>query len=237
MIDLGHILVPTGASEGSRRAVRHALAVAERRGATVTALRRLPEGQATTRPADLVVLEGSEWGRGGGQRAAAEAALRAPGVPVLVITPQSRRGPEPEGFHRIVCAVDLGSSVGRAAEYAVGLAAEDAHLTLVHVLEGFPPEEVEAARAGLDLGVYWSYRDAHARESLGELAAACGHRCRTGLSVTSGEPWLEILDVAAARDADLIVIEAPRGAAIPPGGTASRLVEQAACPVLLVPRR
>jgi nucleotide-binding universal stress UspA family protein len=190
-----------------------------------------------------------EYGEGAGEilrQAAATRAdmivttsvLRKATLPLLAVTPRCRRVP-PAAFQRIVCGLDLSPSSAAALQYAVAMAGDspEACLTLVHVLEGFPHQEVAAGQAGADLGLYWRYREGHARASLGELATSRAGACQTEVIVSSGNPWLEILDVAVERSADLIVVgahgDAPAGHL---GGTADRLARESACPVLVVPR-
>jgi universal stress protein A len=197
--------------------------------------------QALATRADLVVVDGHGWPLPDASegRELAAALLDRAAVPVLVVSPLSRRYPQDGGFRRIVCAVDLSPASGPSLDLAAALAAADppAELALLHVLEGFPPHEVAAAEAGSDLGLYWRYRESHAREGLGELAAMHARCCRAELMVSTGQPWLEILDVAGEKDADLIVVGSRRfGDPRARGATASRLVPQAACPVLIVPR-
>jgi nucleotide-binding universal stress UspA family protein len=159
--------------------------------------------------------------------------------PVLVVTPRCGPPPANAAFRRIVCALDFSLASPPALKRAVAMAGNSpsARLILVHVLEGFPHRDVAAGEAGADLGLYWTYREGHARTSLEELAERHAGACQTEVIVSSGQPWLELLDVTAERSADLVVVGSHRtGPPATESSTAARLARQAACPVLVVPR-
>jgi nucleotide-binding universal stress UspA family protein len=194
-------------------------------------------------PADVVVM--GTHGRGGFERwvlgSVTEKVLRKAPCPVLTVPPPAE-GLHPSGavlFRRIVCPVDFsGASLG-ALGHALKLAEEScAEITVLHVLE-WPVEDEPGARiAGFDVPEFRRYLEKDAREKLrGIVPEEARNWCRPRQEVVGGRPWREILRVAEARQADLVVMGVrgrnPVDIALF-GSTTQHVVRGARCPVLVV---
>jgi nucleotide-binding universal stress UspA family protein len=182
--------------------------------------------------ADLLVM--GTHGRSGFGRlmmgSVAEEVFRQAACPVLTIGPKVlAQAPREAQFKEIIFATDL-SPESLAAPYALSLAQEfQARLTLVHVA----PRD---AQLGID-----SERIIEELNSLVPVDAKMW--CRLEYTVKFGLPAAGILDAAAEKHADLIVLGV-RSAAGHVGAathaaaaTAHSVVSSAACPVLTVRER
>jgi nucleotide-binding universal stress UspA family protein len=158
----------------------------------------------------------------------AEEIFRSVRCPVLTVGPKAR----PEGeemFQRIVFATDFSPHSLRAAQYAVSIAEEhDSRITLLHVvnrLEGNSPHAVIQARD-------------QALEQLRMLVSQDAEAwCSPEYVVEFGNPAEQIVQTARSRDAGLIVMgvkHAEPMASHTLWATASRVVQNAPCPVLTV---
>ncbi|RMG87399.1 MAG: universal stress protein [Candidatus Dadabacteria bacterium] len=141
-------------------------------------------------------------------------------------------------IRQILVAVDLSDDGASVCTFAKTLAATiGADLTAVYVVESLPEGLMgldlpalrsEDAVPELEQEALRALRD-HALANLGE---------GVGLHVTAGDPAEEILRVASARNADLVVLgnHGRRGLARALyGSTVQRVVEAARFPVLAVP--
>jgi nucleotide-binding universal stress UspA family protein len=191
---------------------------------------------AESLPADLVVM--GTHGRAGFEYlvlgSVAEQVLRRAPCPVLTVGLESRPPLRAGSFFRILCATDLSDSSADTVAFALALAEEQqSELTLLHVLEGLQlyedvpelehlrrrPEEV--ARARLAAAVPPAVRD----------------WCSVRELVTVGRPHHEVLRVAAASGADVVVMGSRGRDGIGRmlfGSTSQRVVRGAGCPVLTV---
>src|ERR1700683_2501055 len=184
---------------------------------------------------DLVVM--GTRGRSGISKlllgSVAEEVFRHASCPVLTVGPHSPAEPRNTGeFNRILFATDFSPEADAAAPYSVSLAQEyQARLTMLHV--------ISEPKVG-DL------------VSSPELISSCSNLlrnlvppaallwCNPEYVVETGTTADKILEVAATRKADLIVlgIRHPRG--IPgaaehlPIATAHKIVSHAECPVLTI---
>jgi nucleotide-binding universal stress UspA family protein len=173
----------------------------------------------------------------------AEELFRLAACPVLTVGPAVPDDPKDVGqVHQILFATDFGEASLRALPHAIALARGDkAKLILLHILSPIPP---------LDSGPYW-----YARKDLLEQREPARHQTLEKLAelvpaetVLSSAPECVvlfdfvahgILDVAAERKADLIVMGV-RHAAFRWGSThmswtlAHEIVCHANCPVLTV---
>lgn len=220
-------------------------------------------GAAEERGADLICIGGMRHRRGGA-RFGANLPLRVMArsrLPLLVVPPG---GLAQSGRH-VLAAIDDRPDDAVVLQTAVGAsAAPGARLDVVHVLSpelhlfvrAVRPEEHDAAHSvrGLELiasPARHRIRDeahllrlAHAwiERQLDAAGAAGGGVADTGTHVRVGDPGQEIVRLARARHADLIVIgrggpalDATAGAARLPVGSSARLVSWAApCPVLVL---
>jgi nucleotide-binding universal stress UspA family protein len=194
-------------------------------------------------PADLIVM--GTHGRTGLHRAllgsVAERMLRVAPCPVLTVGAhqgEARNGPL---FRRVVCATDLTASSRQTVDMALSLAEENlAGVTLLHVVadpddtrgdvHAPPPESGGRLRTPID----------RTAERLFRLGLPARPFCAVDERVQTGTAWKEILGVAQAAHADLLVIGARKVGAsrrLFLGSTANEIVRRASCPVLVVPEK
>lgn len=196
---------------------------------------------ALSNESDLIVI--GTHGRRGYKRlllgSVTEAVLREAPCPVLTVPPQARAGVSPEvTFKRIVCPVDFSPSALQALGFALDLARQaDGLVTLVHVVEWLAEEEPRAS-AHFNIPEYRRHMVADAEERLHRLVA---EESRTWVEIDNlivfGRAHREILRVAEAKPADLIVMGAQGRGALGLalfGSTTQEVVRGATCPVLTV---
>lgn len=197
---------------------------------------------ARTLPADLLVM--GTHGRGGFERlvlgSVAEKVLRKACCPVFTV-PQPAEGVPagtPPLFRRILCAVEFSPSSMKALDYALSVAQEaNASLTVVHVVEWSPDDEVREHRH-FDVPGYRRYLEEEAR---GLLRRAIPEEARLWCEphevVAVGKAHQEILHAAREAKADLIVMGVQgRGAAdlMLFGSTTHHVIRESQCPVLTI---
>jgi nucleotide-binding universal stress UspA family protein len=197
--------------------------------------------EATALPADLIVT--GTHGRSGFEHlllgSVAEKVLRRADCPVLTVGQGPRPMAKRHCFRRIVCGVDFTEDSTRTVRFALSLAEEDeAHVTLLHVLEGLPEASI-LGRTDLPVPGGGPLRRDLEAMALQWLRQAVLDEPRNFSEVKErvavGKAYHEILRVAAEEQADLIVLGAhARG---PLGGrsfgsTSSHVVREASCPVL-----
>lgn len=142
------------------------------------------------------------------------------------LTPESSRG---DGMSAcIVCGVDGSREAGKAAALAARLA-RDLHsrAVLVHVQE-------RASRLPRPGRGRWR------RRMLKATSSGCCFPGDTQFRLRTGDPTSELLDAAREEDAELLVVSTGGlGAASPVllGGTATALMCDSPCPVVVVPTR
>jgi nucleotide-binding universal stress UspA family protein len=194
-------------------------------------------------PADMLVM--GTHGRGGFERwvlgSVTEKVLRKAPCPVLTVPPPAG-GLHPSGavlFRTIVCPVDFSEASLAALRHGLKLAEESgAEITVLHVLEWLVEDEPGARIAGFDVPEFRRYMEKDAREKLHRaVPEEARHWCRPREEVVGGRPWREILRVAEARQADLVVMGV-RGRhpvdIVLFGSTTHHVVRGARCPVLVV---
>ena len=189
--------------------------------------------------ADLVVL--GTHGRTGAQRfllgSVAEQIFRRSCCPVLTVGPAVRTSAHRGGrFHRILFATDYTAASVAAAPYAVSMAeSNEARLVLLHVA---PPIEPARTERKTELSV---------AEMIQKLYDTVPPEAQLSIppevAIEYGAPAEKIIDAAAQRSADLIVLGV-RGAQghLPSAthverATAHEVVAHAPCPVLTVRER
>jgi nucleotide-binding universal stress UspA family protein len=144
----------------------------------------------------------------------------------------------PVRFERILCPVDFSEASIRALAYATALAEEtDASLLALHVIE-IPPEWGERGMSG-HVNVD-QVRAAAEAESLRRLRSLIPEDARTYCTVQTaveeGAAYKQILKVAGAREANLIVmgVHGHGGiGALFSGSTTARVIRGTACPVIV----
>lgn len=198
--------------------------------------------QAEELPADLVVM--GTHGRGGLEHlflgSVAEKLIRRLPCPVLTVCHEEGRTWEAPGLiTRILCATDFSETSAEALQLALAFAdQQQAHVTLLHVIEGVPdfgdPTYIALPYMGpmrQDLE-----KEAQARlRRMVEVAAEQGARIEA--RVAFGRAYKEILRIAADDRADLVVVGAQGHGVIEhmlSGSNAQQVIRGATCPVLTV---
>ncbi len=160
----------------------------------------------------------------------AEKIFRLAPCPVLTVGPHvSTQVPAEAEPRHILYATDFTPTAERAAAYALSLAQEhQAHLTLTH-----------AVRETTDSSAHHkALLQSFFRKRLREMVPSDADLwCEPEFVVAFGSPADSILQVAADRQADLIVLGVRRSANFPghlPPATAYKVVCEAHCPVLTV---
>ena len=160
----------------------------------------------------------------------AEQVLRSVNLPVITVGPEAHLAVENGAQQRVVLhATTLRETSRPSAALACTIAAnQNAKLVLLHVL---PPAD-EMMREGLPTGL-----DSLAMRELRQLAAETGAGCCLEVEplVIHGNPTIEILAEAAARNASLIVLGATKRSAfeyLTRDRTIYRVLAHARCPVL-----
>jgi nucleotide-binding universal stress UspA family protein len=192
--------------------------------------------QATASPADLIVI--GTHGLEGFDRlmlgSVAEKVLRKATCPVMTVPPAlATTGTVP--YTRLLCPVDFSESSLTALRFAISLAKEsDAHLTLLHVIDVPPDDELLMER--FDAPEFRRYVDEQARRRLEALVTDDVREwCQPETKVSYGKPYRQILEMAASEDADLIVIGVRGRNPVDLtlfGSTTNHVVRHASCPVL-----
>jgi nucleotide-binding universal stress UspA family protein len=165
--------------------------------------------EATRTHADLIVI--SSHGRSGIRKmffgSTTERVLRETAVPVL-ITPDSRPPVSSLSdiarfINRIIAPIDLTSASAHQLTVAAGLAeALSLPLIVAHVLEPiFVPYSVRVAIPGVDAA-----RRTDAMEKVSSMTASIASRVHVESIVAMGDPSEEIITLAEARRANLIVM-------------------------------
>jgi nucleotide-binding universal stress UspA family protein len=174
-----------------------------------------------------------------------EKVLRKATCPVLTVPPRAySRAQLP--FRHLLCAVDFSDASLDAVRSALSLSEESgASLTLLHVLE-WPWDEPPAPsieelprEQGVALAEFRRYLENSAGKRLDSLIPESNSISRIATKLRSGKPYLQILDVAAEEQADLIVIGVhgrnPVDLALF-GSTTNQIARRAMCPVLTLRR-
>jgi len=191
--------------------------------------------------ADLVVM--GTHGRSGFERlllgSVTEKVLRKASCPVMAVPPPVvSAGKLP--YTRLLCPVDFSESSEAALQFAASLAEEaDAHLTIVHVFDWQPDDDLMMAR--FDTVEHYAAIERQAHERLERLLTDdLRVWCKPETVTVRGKPYREILALADAKATDLIVLGVrgrnPIDVALF-GSTVNQVVRRARCPVLTVPAR
>jgi nucleotide-binding universal stress UspA family protein len=203
--------------------------------------------RALALPADLIVM--GTHGVSGFERlvlgSVTEKVLRKAVCPVLTVPPLAHATSRIP-FNRLLCAVDFSDSSLAALQSAVSLAQEaDARLTVLHVIEWpweEPPppklEELPFEQASA-LAEYRRYCEKAAAKRLETLVPDNIRSYPPSTLVRHGQPYVQILEVAADQGSDVIVIGVRGRNALDMmmfGSTANQIVRRATCPVLTLRR-
>jgi nucleotide-binding universal stress UspA family protein len=172
----------------------------------------------------------------------AEKVLRKAPCPVLVVPPHAPvdAGSVSPVFKRIVCAIDFSAGSLLALNHALAFAQEaDARLTLVHAIE-FPlalREVVFSTDTDVDR-LHAAAEAEYLRRLRALVPAAARTYCTVTTQVIEGKVAREIGRVAAAEQADLIVMGVQGRGAVDLmvfGSNTNAVIRSATCPVLVVP--
>lgn len=195
--------------------------------------------QAAAMLADLVVM--GTHGASGFEHfmvgSVTEKVLRKSGCPVLTVPPAAQSTARLP-FKRLLCPVDFSDASLDAVSAAFGIAREaEAHIALLHVLEG-PHDEEPITSRSFNVPEYRRLREEDAGIKLARLIPAdARHWCEPAALLAHGKPYREILRIAETEAADLIVLGVhgrnPVDVALF-GSTTNQVVRQATCPVLTV---
>jgi nucleotide-binding universal stress UspA family protein len=187
-------------------------------------------------PADLIVI--GTHGRGGYERfmlgSVAETVLRKAPCPVLTVPPRAE-SPAKLPYKRLLCPVDFSKPSLAALKFSFSIAKEaDARLTILHVFEWSPDEDVPSSRFDAP-----EFRRAFETDARGRLESLVTDDvrvwCKPGIKIGYGKPYRQILEVAENEKTDLIVIGVRGRNAFDLtllGSTTNQVVRRASCPVL-----
>jgi nucleotide-binding universal stress UspA family protein len=199
--------------------------------------------RAASLPADLIVM--GTHGTSGFEHlvlgSVTEKVLRRARCPVLTVPPRAYSTSQLP-FKRLLCAVDFSDASLAAVTAAIALAGESgASLTLLHVLEWPweepPPPAIEElpVEQGIALAEFRRYSEETAKKRLDSLIPDSIPSTEVVTRLSSGKPYVQILQVAAEERTDVIVIGVhgrnPVDMALF-GSTTNQVVRQATCPVL-----
>ena len=180
--------------------------------------------------ADIIIVGANKHGMVGrlfGEETAMEIA-RLSDIPLLVASPAMKRLPK-----RIVIGMDLEADGLQCAPKAVGFLADTASISCAHV-------KPRAEFLGVDWASYDGEYEVAMRERFKTLKTEMdAAHLRPDLIVLHGDPSRELTDFAAFSKAELVVVgvKRRRGRTRALGGRiASRVIRQAGCSVLVVPR-
>jgi len=199
-------------------------------------------GAADELACDLIVM--GTHGRGGFEHlllgSVTEKVLRRASCPVLTVCHEEGLTWEAPGLvNHVLCAADLSASSEGTVRYALSLAAEyQARLTLMHVVEGLDASDGPAYLSGPEVENLRKHADASTRRELHDVVPE-GMRewCRVSEIVAFGKPAEQIVRVATAQRADLVVLGSRRPGPVERtlfGSTAIEVVRRATCPVFSV---
>jgi nucleotide-binding universal stress UspA family protein len=195
--------------------------------------------QAVTLPADLIVM--GTHGRSGFDRlifgSVTERVIQRAPCPVLTVPPHADVSGDVV-FKRILCPMDYSPASLQALGFALDLARQSgASVTVLHVLEGLAEEKPGGQRA-FNIDEYRVHLIAEAQDELQDLLLSefAGEAEGIHREVATGRAHREILRMAEARHADLIVMGAQGRGGVGLalfGSTTHQVARAAHCPVLV----
>ena len=191
------------------------------------------ELHATARDVDLIVM-GAEAGRGWGRRRSpvAERVIRRTKVPVLIVAGDASG--DPTSFQDVLAAVDLSPASKNVLRGAIGLAANDARLTVVHSVKAVETAVAFQSPARWMVPEYRTYVLNDARRRLQAIVSAVPAEVETRVQLSSGPAARTILEEAAALNADLVVVGRSQGFRLL-GSTALRVLRKNDRAMLVIP--
>jgi len=194
--------------------------------------------EALTTRADLIVI--GTHGRRGFKRlllgSVAETVLHEASCPVLTVSPHTEAASaDVVTFKRILCPIDFSPPALQALGFALDLARQaGGRVTLLHVVEWLAEDEP----THFNVPEFRGHMVNDAKQRLRSLVAEESRAwCEIDDVIVSGRAHRGILQEAAARSADLIVMGAQGRGSVGLalfGSTTQQVVRGAACPVLTV---
>lgn len=186
-------------------------------------------------PADVIVM--GTHGASGLNRlmlgSVTERLLRRTSVPVLTRSSAAADDLSPR-FKTILCAFDRSPAAARALDYAAAIARQaPAQLVVLHVVEHVIDEDDEFA-AHFDSDACYREIAPRLRAWYARRIDGLTHGMDCDVELRTGKAAPHVLNVAAERNADLIVVGTAGESALF-GSTAPRVVRGAHVPVLVVP--
>jgi len=197
--------------------------------------------ESKTVPAEMIVI--GTHGRSGFEHLAlgsvAEKVLRKAKCPVLTVPPGAPADPSARvPFTRIVCAVDFSHASLKGLEYAFSLAQEtDAQLSVVHVIDWPDDTSLPGTLAKAVASTRREWENEKRQQLRLLVPESAGTWCRPEPVLVVGRPATEILTLAKAREADLIIMGVHGRSGLDLavfGSTTHRVVREAPCPVMTV---
>lgn len=187
---------------------------------------------------DLIVL--GTHGRSGFDRFAlgsvAEKILRKAPCPVMTLPPGMPRAVADVSLRRILWPTDFSSCSEEALDFALSLAARThAGVTALHVVETLDSRP-ESSASGAVVELHQRQRETELRALEAVSDARAGAVPMENL-VVLGRPYLAIVEAAASRAADLIVMGVRGRGAVDItlfGSTTNQVVRRAQCPVVTI---
>ena len=138
-------------------------------------------------------------------------------------------------INKILVPTDFSPCSHRALEFAVSLAQQcEANLTILHVVDINTQSPGESMRAVELMKGLWET----GFEQMGKLAFSLSGQVNAQTAIEEGLPWEQILE--KSLQADLVILGKPCAkSGFKPfcKNTAQRVIENAACPVIVVPDR
>jgi nucleotide-binding universal stress UspA family protein len=196
---------------------------------------------ATALTADLLVL--GTHGHGGFDQlllgSVTERVLRRAPCPVMTVPSLANGDPaDVVEVKTIVCGIDFSDASARALDYARSVARRaGSRLVLLHALEWFA-EAPQKLTGHFNVPEFRQALEHDARARLEALAQRdAGSPVETDIVVGYGKAYVELLRVAAEREADLVVLGVRGAGAVDLllfGSTTEHVVRRARCPVLTV---
>jgi nucleotide-binding universal stress UspA family protein len=193
--------------------------------------------------ADLVVIgkaarRANGYWSAGSFAAAVGKAVKSPTIAIPSHPAEPAKSGAP--FRNIVTAIDFSEASLRALSEALALAQHSGgHLTLLHVLDGFPYESVYSGSRALRLMRDYRAHVARVNRELQSLIPADAlNWSEIEVATVYGQAHAAIRAAASVRGSDLIVLGLPRRRRLEQfiaGSTAGRVLRRATAPVLLVP--
>jgi nucleotide-binding universal stress UspA family protein len=143
---------------------------------------------------------------------------------------------QPKPIRNILVGIDFSEYSAAALRYATYLAESfGAKLTLAHAAESYVyPEDLAAGLTVADVDARWEKNQA---EKLENLRNSVKKEISTGVVITRGPAWSQIVVMSKSTGADLIILGTHGRTGLKHalmGSTAERVVRHATCPVLVV---